>query len=142
LSFPFLKLLRSPSCYYWLKKSKNYNAEVAFNFLYNLTLLHQYLISLFKQEEPYVSTPWLIVRMQTIPTERPPLFGEFLFLKLDSFSCFSIHAFSVIKTWDWWEDRSKHNFARAKSWGKFFATHKSTRFVVYSCQMACMWVLP
>jgi hypothetical protein len=38
-----------------------------------------------------------------------------------------IWCYSVIKTGEWSEDRSKHDFASAKSWGIPFVTQKSAR---------------
>jgi hypothetical protein len=50
-----------------------------------------------------------------------------LLLKLGCFSWFSACAFSVIKTGEWSEDRSRHNFATEKSWGIPFVTQKFSR---------------
>jgi hypothetical protein len=50
-----------------------------------------------------------------------------LLLKIGSFSWFSASAVSVIKIGKWSEDRWKHDFATAKSWGMLFVAHKSTR---------------
>jgi hypothetical protein len=50
-----------------------------------------------------------------------------LLFKLGYVSWFSVCACSVIKTGDWLEDRSKHDFATAKSWGIPFITQESTR---------------
>jgi hypothetical protein len=50
-----------------------------------------------------------------------------LLLKLGCFSWFSTCDVGVIKTGEWSKNRSKHDFATAKSWGIHFVTQKSTR---------------
>jgi hypothetical protein len=61
-----------------------------------------------------------------------------LLLKLGCFSWISARVASVINTGERSEDRSKHDFATVKS---CFVTLCPLP-VVYSCQMASMWVLP
>jgi hypothetical protein len=51
----------------------------------------------------------------------------YLLLRLGCVYWFRACAVSVIKTWKWSEDGSKHNFATAKPWGIPFATQESTR---------------
>jgi hypothetical protein len=54
------------------------------------------------------------------------------------FSWFSACASSLIKTGEWSEDRSKHDFATAKSCGIPLVTQSPLDQVVYSYQIASM----